>query len=176
MYGSKPELIIYGFTHHRMDKQALKAALLQSFDEEIQHAIAASRTAQETASHQDNQPENQYDTLALEAAYLAHGQSERILSLQQTRIQLEKWPIKHFDQDSEVGLGAAVTLLSSADITRNLFIAPVGGRTLTLDGKSLLVISVDTPLAKALSGCYLGDEVTLTLDGQVDDWEVIGCY
>ena len=53
-----------------LDKNQLRTILLASLDQEIEAALAAAQQAQETASHEDNQPENQYDTLSLEAAYL----------------------------------------------------------------------------------------------------------
>lgn len=156
-----------------MDKQALKETLLESIDEEIKAATAASTSAQEAASHEDNQPENQYDTLALEAAYLAHGQSERILKLQESRIALEKWHCPNLQSDDSIRLGAYVQLVSENDVEDYVFLSIIGGRHIEFDGKKITLVSMETPLAKALAGCYEGDELTLTLGGQHQRWEVV---
>ena len=134
-------------TTHLSDKQALKAALLQSLDDEI--------------------------NTALEAAYLAHGQSERILGLQQMRIQVAKWPVPEFSNNDTVRTGAYVELMAEDDTEQALFIAPVGGRKLLVNGRNVLVVSNETPLAKSLAGSGVGDEISLTLGGKVQHWEVL---
>ncbi|WP_369986269.1 GreA/GreB family elongation factor [Thalassolituus sp.] len=159
-----------------MDKQLLKDALLASLDDEIASALAAAGEAQATASHGENKPENQYDTLALEAAYLAHGQSERILALQQLRIGLSKWKAPQLGDDDRVQMGACVQLLSDTDATIHIFIAPVGGRELNLDGQRVLVVNQDAPITRRLLGLMLDDEVELTLGGEARTWEVTGLY
>jgi transcription elongation GreA/GreB family factor len=160
-------------TTHLPDKQALKAALLQSLDDEINTALQSATTAQVTASDANNKPENQYDTLALEAAYLAHGQSERILGLQQMRIQVAKWPVPEFSNNDTVRTGAYVELMAEDDTEQALFIAPVGGRKLLANGRNVLVVSNETPLAKSLAGSGVGDEISLTLGGKAQHWEVL---
>ncbi len=94
-------------------KSTLKEALLAALDGEIASALNAARQAQETASHEGNKPENQYDTLALEAAYLAHGQSERIRELQETRILIGQWPVQDFSEDDSIASGALIQLLDT---------------------------------------------------------------
>lgn len=158
-----------------MDKPTLKAALLSRLDDDIEAALAASRSAQETASHEDNKPENQYDTLALEAAYLAHGQSERILRLQKERISLAKWPMPE-KSEPLVRNGSLVKLISEDDETRWLFITPVGGYQLLAEGREILVISQQTPLAKKLMGKEEGEALDLTFNGQTTEWELAELY
>lgn len=158
-----------------MDKPTLKAALLTRLDDDIDAALASSRSAQETASHEDNKPENQYDTLALEAAYLAHGQSERILRLQKERISLAKWPMPEKGEPL-VRNGSLLKLMSEDDETRWLFITPVGGYQLLAEGQKILVISQQTPLAKKLMGKEEGEALDLTFNGVTTEWELAELY
>ena len=158
-----------------MDKPTLKAALLSRLDDDIEAALASSRSAQETASHEDNKPENQYDTLALEAAYLAHGQSERILRLQKERISLAKWPMPE-KGEPVVRNGSLLKLTSEDDETRWLFITPVGGYQLLAEGQKILVISQQTPLAKKLLGKEEGEALDLTFNGVTTEWELTELY
>lgn len=158
-----------------MDKPTLKAALLSRLDDDIEAALASSRSAQETASHEDNKPENQYDTLALEAAYLAHGQSERILRLQKERISLAKWPMPE-KGEPVVRNGSLLKLISEDDETRWLFITPVGGYQLLAEGHKILVISQQTPLAKKLMGKEEGEALDLTFNGVTTEWELTELY
>ena len=170
-------------------KQSIKQAMLASLDDEITTALAAAGEAQATASHADNKPENQYDTLALEAAYLAHGQSERILALQKERMQLNRWSIPTFSEDDSIRAGALVGLClldddasgqnhSSHSNQANkpqphwIQIAPLGARRLEVDGRLIQVVHQTTPIAKALLGREVGDEIELSLRGQAELWEI----
>lgn len=150
-------------------KNALRQALLQAIDNETGAAIDAARQAQETASDAQNKPENKYDTLSLEAAYLAHGQSERIRELQELRIRLAQWVVPVFSDDDAIAAGALLTLEHNAHEARYLWLAPVGGRQLQLDGKNVLVVSTQAPLAQQLMKLTVGDE--LTFNG-VAGWEI----
>lgn len=150
-----------------INKVALKKSLLTSLDQEIDEALKAARQAQETAAHKDNQPENQYDTLSLEAAYLAHGQSERILKLQQERLLLEKWLAPEFDSNAVIGIGALVTLINEDNTQRLIWITPCGSRLLD---QQIQAVSSETPLAKRLTGLGVDDEVVLPLRQREELW------
>ncbi|WP_430459677.1 hypothetical protein ACQUQU_10715 [Thalassolituus sp. LLYu03] len=152
-------------------KNALRQALLQAIDDETAAAIEAARRAQETASDAENKPENQYDTLSLEAAYLAHGQSERIRDLQELRIRLAQWSVPVFSDDDAIAGGALLTLEHEDQVPRYLWLAPVGGRQLQVHNKNVLVVSTQAPLAQQLMQLTVGDE--LTMNG-VAGWEITG--
>ena len=156
-----------------MDKCVLKQQLLEALDQQIDAAMAAAQQAQQAASHEDNQPENQYDTLSLEAAYLAHGQSERILQLQQQRITLARWQVTDFTADDVVASGALVVLQPQDEQQpqRLIWITPLGGLQLSQRGCLIQVISNETPLAARLRGLTVGDE--LELPGQAGCWELV---
>ena len=60
-----------------MDKLFLQQQVLKRLAEDLLQAEQAARAAHETATHEENIAENKYDTLGLEAAYLATGQVRR---------------------------------------------------------------------------------------------------
>ncbi|MAD45093.1 MAG: hypothetical protein CMI02_03860 [Oceanospirillaceae bacterium] len=155
-------------------KRQLKAALLAALDEEIQAALDGATQAHETASHEDNKPENQYDTLALEAAYLAHGQSERIRTLQETRIRISHWQAADYSDDEGIQTGVLVMLqpVQHPAAARWLWITPVGGRQLQVDGHDIQVISTQAPLARQLMQCMAGDDVMINQQR----WEVADAW
>lgn len=152
-----------------MKKTELKQVLLDCLQQEIDDGVYAAQQAQEAASHEDNQPENQYDTLSLEAAYLAHGQSERILALQEEKIRISQWPVsdqKTPEEPGSIRLGALLNLQTNqGEESVWLWLTPIGGRQIDVGGKTILVISVDAPLAKRLTGLEEGDQVAFR--GQV---------
>ena len=152
-----------------MNKAQLKDSLLQTIDEAIDAGLEAARVAQESAAHEDNQPENQYDTLSLEAAYLAHGQSERILALQNDRIALSRWTTSVFTEDDAIASGALVGLEDDDGNQQWFWLALIGGWKLDIDTKTIQVISSQAPLAQKLTGLGLDDEIEIA--GR--DWVVV---
>jgi hypothetical protein len=70
-----------------MEKLLLQKQVLERLAEDLLLAEQAVRAAHETATHEENIAENKYDTLGLEAAYLATGQARHAEEIRQ------RWPI-----------------------------------------------------------------------------------
>ena len=157
-----------------MDKKDLLQQLLQHLQQEVDATLAAVNEAHALASHEQSKPENQYDTLALEAAYLAHGQSERIAELQRQMTLLNHFEFTDCDDESPIRTGALVCIEDEGSIGEKqqwLWLLPVAGGVLLtakVDNKDGIEIEVRTitpeaPLAKKLLGNYMGEEVVLNL-------------
>ncbi|GAM58368.1 transcription elongation factor [Vibrio ishigakensis] len=59
-------------------KEQLRSELIEILTTQRQNALAAADSAHDDATHEQSVAETQYDTVGLEAAYLAHGQSQRV--------------------------------------------------------------------------------------------------
>lgn len=164
-----------------VQKQALLKQLCDQLQQEIDATMAAVNEAHALASHEQSKPENQYDTLALEAAYLAHGQSERIAELQRQVLLLNHFEFLDFKPDTRIAVGALVCLEevslddeSSYNKQQLLWVLPVAGGIILQHGeKEIRSITPEAPLAKALLGCYLDDEITLKLGDKKKQFEII---
>ena len=82
-----------------IDKPTLHKLIEEQILSTINNAITAASQAYETATHKENKAENKYDTLGLEAAYLAEGQSKRVLELEQSLASFQHLEIKHYKND-----------------------------------------------------------------------------
>ena len=143
-----------------MDKQLFIDELIELLQADIEEHIRAAQEAHEAATHEQSKAETQYDTLGLEQAYLAHGQSERIDALQQSIARLHHFECRSFDIDDEVYLGALVTLQSShSEQKLNVWLLPCAGGYCLQD--DIHTLTPDTPLAKAMIGLGVGDEFSL---------------
>ena len=60
-----------------MNKHAVLQLILEKLSVDLDIAQRAAQTAYETATDEENIAENKYDTLGLEASYLAAGQANR---------------------------------------------------------------------------------------------------
>jgi transcription elongation GreA/GreB family factor len=152
-----------------LDKKDLLVQLIQHLQQEIDVTMNAVNEAHALASHEQSKPENQYDTLALEAAYLAHGQSERIAELQRQVMLLNHFDFLEYNDDSRIAVGALVCV-EEFDIEVNnpdlqwFWLLPVAGGVLLNVGEiEIRTITAKAPLADKLLGSYVGDEVVLNL-------------
>lgn len=140
-------------------RAAVFAAISAELDRLLKEAEAAATFARETATAKENAAENKYDTLGLEAAYLAHGQSERAATLLQDRATFER--LANLATPSSAGAGALVLLSYEAGGTRCFLLAPCqGGLAVTADGTLVHVVTPEAPLGRALLGQSPGDEIT----------------
>src|SRR3954468_24380675 len=69
-----------------MDRPAVKRAivttLIEKLDTELANMRRAAKDAREAATHEEAKPENDKDTRALEASYLAGAQAARVRELE----------------------------------------------------------------------------------------------
>ena len=107
-----------------MDKTLLLQDVLTHLQADLEQASLAALTAHEAATHEENVAENKYDTLGLEAAYLASGQARRVEELRQTLITWRQLRPRPFDEAQGIELGALIllagALMEAAGISRRL--------------------------------------------------------
>jgi transcription elongation GreA/GreB family factor len=146
-----------------MDKFLLQQQVLERLAEDLLQAEQAVRAAHETATHEENIAENKYDTLGLEAAYLATGQARRAEAIRQAMANWRQFRPRPYDASKGIQLGALVCLVDSDDKQQQLFLGPNGGSmTLVSSGAQLVqVISSEAPLGRAMMGKCEGDEVSI---------------
>lgn len=142
-----------------LDKRRLMATLLGQLRNDLAIATAAQQDAQSGATHAEAKPENDKDTRATEASYLARGQAQRVRDLESELSRLEGLGTPDFSGGRPIGLGAAVKL-ETAGAARWYLLSPAGaGMTIEESGESVRVISPKGPLGRGLLGCAVGDEL-----------------
>ncbi len=157
-----------------MNKQNLLKQLLEQLQQEIDATMAAVNEAHALASHEQSKPENQYDTLALEAAYLAHGQSERIAELQRQVLLLNHFEFVDYDESSRISVGALVFIEDENNESQWLWLLPIAGGIVLTSGDLLVrTITPEAPLAKKLVGNYIDEEFVLNLGHTKKQFEIL---
>ena len=157
-----------------MDKSLLQQLVLERLAENLLQAEQAALAAHETATHEENIAENKYDTLGLEAAYLATGQARRAEAIRQAMAHWRQFRPGAYDASKGIQLGALVCLADADGNEQQLFLGPAGGSMKLDTGAGLVqVISTDAPLGKALLGKCEGDEVSLQVATSRQRFEVL---
>jgi len=157
-----------------MDKFWLQQQVLQRLADDLLQAEQAARAAHETATHEENIAENKYDTLGLEAAYLATGQARRAEAIRQAMAHWRQFRPGPYDAGQGIQLGALVSLVDSDKTAQQVFLGPAGGSMKLVSGHQVVqVISSEAPLGRALLGKCEGDEVSLQVAPHRQQFEVL---
>ena len=131
--------------------RALKAAI----DRELESIESTAAMARDEATNSETKAEGKYDTRATEASYLARGQAWRIAELR----KLSAWlateqasaPLTH----SVVQVGALVAVKGAR--SEWVYIGPVGGGKATVGTHVVRLISLASPLGRAMEALEVGD-------------------
>jgi transcription elongation GreA/GreB family factor len=157
-----------------MDKLLLQQQVLKRLAEDLLQAEQAVRAAHETATHEENIAENKYDTLGLEASYLAAGHVRRADAIRQALALWPQFRPRPYDASKGIELGALVCLVDSDDKQRHLFLGPDGGSMKLVSGTQLVqVISCAAPLGRAMLGKCEGDEVAIQAASIRQEFQVL---
>jgi len=153
-----------------------KTELLQSIIARLSHDLdvhfTAAKTAHEASRHEENIPDNKYDTLALEASYVAQGQANRAHQLRKSiEIYRQLQPQSAVDT---VRLTSLVTLEDAAGTIKIVFIGPAeGGLKIEQQGKEIVVITPGSPLGRELLGKRRADSVEIEAGAGRTEYEIV---
>lgn len=151
--------VINRITKPMQYKKNLTHQLIVALEAIYQTALTAAKRAHSTATDKANIAENKYDTLGLEAAYLAEGHANRAAECKVDIDTVKNLVVKDYAIDDAIALGTLVGLLDQDAKPLLLFLAPVsGGIKFEFESRSILVITQSSPLGKQLLGKYVDDE------------------
>ena len=156
-----------------MTKSQLQQHILEQLQCDLLIAQRAAQTAYEAATDKANIAENKYDTLGLEASYLATGQARRLTEVQQALAALQQLPTSDFDPQRGIQLGALV-LLADAGQQRWLLLAPdAAGLKIHTGEQEIILITPRSPIGQRLLGLAPGDVFSLQIGAQLQHLEVL---
>jgi len=155
-----------------IDKRALIGLLRDEIARTVAVLTRAAEGAREAATHEENKPENDKDTRAVEAAYLAGAQADRARELDRAAAALAVLDLKRFGPGDAISAGA-LALLDQDGAAHWYFLAPQGGGLrAVVDGASVQVITPQSPLGRELLGKAVGDVVEVRVAGKLRSYEI----
>lgn len=157
-----------------MNKAHLLQSILEQLRADLARAEQAALTAYETATHEENIAENKYDTLGLEASYLAAGQAKRVEEIRLSLSAWQKLQLRPYDPDQGIQLGALVWLTDASGAEQCVLMVSEGaGLKLLWDAQKILLISPRAPLGQSLIGCAEGDSVDIQVGTLKQHYQVL---
>ena len=155
-----------------MNKSHVIEHLKFALEAQLNSAKQAAKAAHDAATHEESVAETQYDTLGLEAAYLAQGQAERVNDCYKSIKQFET--IFKKPTHNKVIISSLVCLEDENALQKWFYLGPAaGGLTVEVKGLTLQVVTPEAPLGKQLLGKQLDDEIRLTIAGKNHEYEVV---
>ncbi len=155
-----------------MDKAVLLQQIIARLTHDLDVLFGAARTAHEAATHEENIPDNKYDTLALEASYVAQGQANRAQELRRSLELYRQLDVRNCG--GTIRLGAQVTLEDGDGATKTVFIGPAeGGLKIGFDGREIMVITSASPLGRELIGRSVNDAVEVETGAGITEYTIV---
>jgi len=159
-----------------MNKKEIHQAITEALLTRFKTAEFAALQAHQAATSKESIAENKYDTFGLEASYLAHGQSQRVLDCEKDWLLFDKKNPQIHSGDEVISLWSAVELEpinSPLSTPKYFFVAPcAGGLTVEVTGKLIYLVTIFSPVGKALIGKATDDEVYLSQNGSQVAYEI----
>ncbi|MCJ8271204.1 MAG: GreA/GreB family elongation factor [Psychrosphaera sp.] len=165
--------------------QKLIQGIVAKLEDNLAVQIQAAKDAHMAATHSESVAEGKYDTFGLESSYLAQGQQKRV---EEVTVALHYFRQEQLKEQFQKELK-----LQSKPTTERQFIEPLcfiallndqqslyfvlamqaGGLKITLEDKVVTVITPESPIGKAMNEKMIGDEIDITLKGQLQTFEVM---
>jgi len=143
-----------------MTKACLLEMIVSTLSADLTTLTEAARAAHAAATHEECQPDNKYDTTGLEASYIAQGQANRAADIRRALECYRTLELRSFNAGLPVRLTALVTLEAEDGSRRQVFLGPdAGGLKLQGPAGEVIVVTVESPLGRALLGKVCGEEI-----------------
>jgi hypothetical protein len=132
-------------------KRIVLDAILEKLEMELSRLLCANEQSGVAAEYSAPNAEKQRDTTGVEAAYLASGYATQCNALAKKIEELKDFTIEDFT-DQEIDVGALVEVEVEGNIEHYFLLNSGGGTEVTIEGRTITVITPETPVGKALMG------------------------
>jgi transcription elongation GreA/GreB family factor len=161
-----------GHLRRDLNKPDLVKKIIAALAAELDGYLRSARAAHAEATDDQSKAENKYDTRGLEASYLARGQSRQAAEVTQAMQQYEALALRPFTALDPIELGAIVELERNG-VRTLYFVGPrAGGTEVECDGRTVLVITPQSPMGQQLVGRKTDDRLRIDVGGSTDRYRV----
>lgn len=134
-----------------MNKTEILKTVIRVLEEELRVQLKGQESAAEGATHVEAKAESKWDTCGLEQSYLARGLAKQFEALSAGVMELRSFRPLDFS-GKPIGVGALVQA-EMGGYTDWFFLLECGGGTeVKVDGRTITVITPESPVGGALMG------------------------
>ncbi len=159
-----------------MTKRLVIQKIIETLQSELETYVRAAKFSHAEATAEENRAENKYDTRGLEASYLAAGQANKIVELEESIAAFDALRGRKFNEAEGIDVGALIEI--SLDGERaHFFIGPsAGGLEIEIRGTEVLVITPQSPLGSQLKGAKQGAKMKINLADRKQLVEILNAF
>jgi tRNA U55 pseudouridine synthase TruB len=132
-------------------KQVLIETVIRALEVELGRQAQANAQSNAATSFSAANAEKQRDTTGYEAAFLAHGYAKHCVDLAHRLDELKALPMEDFT-GQEIDVGALVEVEMDGEMDWYLLLNCGGGTVVEAEGRTVTVITPESPLGAALVG------------------------
>lgn len=157
----------------KIDKKLLIEAIRIQLETDRQSLMAAAQSTYEAATGEESQPENEYDTRALEASYLAGAQAKRVSDIDEQLAMYKMIELRSFNATTPISSTALIELDLDGHRSRVFLIPKGGGLFVKVNGDQIQTITPASPLGEALLGLKEGDLALVEIGSETKEYEIL---
>jgi len=158
-----------------IDKQKILALIIDQLRADLLISEQAVKIARDTATHADCLGSSKYETMGLEASYLAQGQGTRLLDIERSLIYFKQLILN--EPAAVIGLSSLIVLDDELENQQLLWLAAdAGGLKVQYAEQVITVITAKSPLGKSMIGKAAGDDFEIRIAGKQHYYEISAVY
>jgi transcription elongation GreA/GreB family factor len=156
-----------------VDKKQLVDTAIEMLRETRADIVESYEAQKEISINSPSRMQSRYDTMRSESAWLADSLANRALDLEAQIKALQGLDVANTNGHVKPGSVVSLEYIDS-DEMKHYFIIPGGlGKKIPYNGLEIITISPVAPIAKAMIGKELYEEVTLRQKGELKTYEIM---
>jgi len=159
-----------------MLKKKIVDEIMLHLQEELDLIERSAKIAHAEATHSESKAEDQYDTRAIEAGYLAQAQAARADEIKRQILIFKYLPIREVSQSDVIEPGIVAELEHNGRNAYYFLVPQGGGLVLKIDDKPVQVITPQSPLGDALLGRKVDDIIEVEAGKQIREYLVVALH
>ena len=159
-----------------MTKRLVIQKIIETLQSEMETYVRAAKFSHAEATAEENRAENKYDTRGLEASYLAAGQANKIVDIEESIAAFDALRERKFSEADGIDIGALIEISQDGE-RAHYFIGPsAGGIEIKTRGTEVLVSTPQSPLGSQLKGAKQGAKIKINLAGRKQLVEILNAF
>ena len=160
-----------------MSNAKFKKSLIVKFTQHLEAEYAALKqaalTTHDAAIGDESRPENQYDTRALEASYLAGAQDKRVAEIGEVLAQFQNMKFKDFGAKDPIAITALVRIEVDGKQNMILILPKGGGESVDHESTHVQIVTPNSSLREAIVGLQVGELAEYEIGNSVRECKVL---
>ncbi len=156
-----------------MDKKLIVEKIRQQLEADLKILQDAALATYEAATNEESKPENEYDTRAVEASYLAGAQAKRVAEIEEQLTMLKFLQLKSFTEDTPLNATALIQVEHDGKKNWLFLLQKGGGLSIDINNMHIQVVTPISPLGEALIGLTVGDVAVVDRGNKTLQYEIL---